>query len=77
MTLLRTCLAVALLAGCGDPAPAAKQGCDELSDWIAARLHSRGITRFELVTVDAKAENTAFGKVLGLCEGGTKMIVYP
>ena len=56
-------------------APAmARKPCEELKAEIAAKIEANGVkhSTLEVVPVD----ETADGKVVGTCDGGTKKIVY-
>jgi len=65
-------LAVGLLSLAGG-AFAAGKPCEELKAEIAAKLDAKGVSGYSLEIVD-KGEHG--GKIVGTCEGKTKVIVY-
>ncbi|MCY1391617.1 hypothetical protein D9M71_64650 [compost metagenome] len=66
-------LAVGLLSIAGT-ALAAGKPCEELKSEIAAKLDAKGVSGYTLEIVDKGSE--AGGKVVGTCEGGSKVIIY-
>jgi len=66
-------MALALLSVAGT-ALAAGKPCEELKGEIAAKLDAKGVSGYSLEIVDKGS--AAGGKVVGTCEGGTKVIVY-
>lgn len=53
----------------------AAKPCEELKTEIAAKLDAKGVKSYTLEIV-AKDDETAEGKVVGTCGGGTKKIMY-
>ena len=51
------------------------KNCEELKTEIAAKLDAKGVKSYTLTIVD-KDDQTAEGKVVGTCGGGTKKIMY-
>lgn len=66
-------LAVGLLSIAGT-ALAAGKPCEELKSEIAAKLDAKGVSGYTLEIVDKGS--AAGGKVVGTCEGGSKVIIY-
>ncbi len=50
------------------------KACEELKSEIAKKLDDKGVKSYSLEIVPK--DQTAEGKVVGSCEGGTKKIVY-
>ncbi|MDO7896713.1 DUF1161 domain-containing protein [Pseudomonas citrulli] len=53
---------------------AAGKPCEELKSEIAAKLDAKGVSGYSLEIVEKDA--AAGAKVVGTCEGGTKVITY-
>ena len=70
---LLAAIAVLLFVSVSAHAQAAKP-CEELKDEITKKLDAKGVKGYtlEIVAKDKDAE----GKVVGICEGGTKKILY-
>lgn len=66
-------LAIGLLSLAGT-AMAAGKPCEELKSEIAAKIEANGVKHYTLEAV--KKGESADGKVVGSCEGGTKELVY-
>jgi Protein of unknown function (DUF1161) len=56
-------------------APAARKSCDDLKAEIAKKLDAKGVVGYTLDAVD-KGKESADGKIVGSCDGGTKSMVY-
>ncbi len=69
----RFMLAVGLLSLAGT-AMAAGQPCEEVKAQIDAKLQAKGVSSYTLDVVDKGS--IADQKVVGMCEGGSKAIVY-
>jgi Protein of unknown function (DUF1161) len=69
-------IAAALVAGMviSGPALAQRKDCGELKGEIEAKIKANGVEKYSLDVVDKDAQ--AEGKVVGICDGGTKKIVY-
>ncbi|MDM0075533.1 DUF1161 domain-containing protein [Variovorax sp. J2P1-59] len=67
-----TLLPIVVLAFTGSASAASN--CDDLLAQIDAKIRSAGVMRFTLTTVTADA--TVSGKIVGICERGSKKIVY-
>jgi hypothetical protein len=75
MRALGTAVAVAaVLAAFPLSSAAQRKDCNDLKGEIEARIKGNGVDKFSLAIVDASAQPD--GKVVGTCEGGTKIIVY-
>jgi hypothetical protein len=66
--------AAALAAFAPGAAAAQRKDCQELKGEIEAKIRQNGVDRFSLAVVDASAPPD--GKVVGICDGGSKQIVY-
>jgi len=70
-------LTSALLLSCAyatAQAPARKP-CEDLKADITKKLEAKGVTSYSLDIVD-KGKESPDAKVVGSCDGGTKLIVY-
>jgi hypothetical protein len=61
------------LAGFSDAAPQRK-GCEDLKNEIAAKLDAKGVKNYTLEIVPS--ENVKDEKVVGMCDAGSKSIIY-
>ncbi|BBP73935.1 DUF1161 domain-containing protein [Pseudomonas gingeri NCPPB 3146 = LMG 5327] len=69
-------LAVGLLSIAGTTLAAGKS-CDELEREIKDKLEAKGVHGYSLQIVDrATGEAGANGRIVGTCEGGTKVVTY-
>jgi hypothetical protein len=66
--------AAALLLSCAALPASAKTNCESVIAQIEAKLAAKGVTKYTLLII-AKDETTEL-RVVGICEGGAKKIVY-
>jgi len=76
MQKLAAVIAVLGMSVCaaGQATPSAKKPCENLKAEIAKKLDEKGVKVYTLGVVDKGKEGD--GKVVGICDGGTKSIVY-
>jgi hypothetical protein len=75
MKAIATALAVvAVLAAFPLSGAAQRKDCEELKGEIEAKIKQNGVDRYSLAVVDVTAPPQ--GKVVGICDGGQKQIVY-
>ena len=53
----------------------ARKSCEDVKADITKKLEAKGVTSYSLDILD-KGKESAGGKVVGSCDGGTKSIVY-
>lgn len=71
---MKNLIAIAAFLLIASPVHAQVKPCEELKSEIDAKITNNGVKAFTLTVVDK--DQTADGKVVGTCEGGTKKIVY-
>ena len=75
MKKLQFCIAIATALGLSSIAHAEdKADCATLKQSIEEKMTAHGVKKFKLDVVDK--DQTADGKVVGTCDGGTHKIVY-
>lgn len=52
------------------------EDCEALRARIESKIATAGVSRFAVTVVDANANATASGQVVGSCELGTKKVIY-
>lgn len=57
-----------------EPKPARPHPCDALKAFVDAKIKARGVQYFSLDVVDSRDNH--IGRVVGVCDGGTKKIIY-
>ena len=66
-------LAFVVVSVCAQPLLATS--CDDVKSDIAKKLEAKGVTSYTLEAVP-KDQDVTDGKVVGVCEGGAKKIIY-
>jgi len=71
---MKSLIAVVASLLIASPVFAQVKPCEELKSEIDAKIKKNGVKEFTLTIVEKDAAED--GKVVGICEGGTKKIVY-
>jgi hypothetical protein len=66
----------ALILGSACAQPLLATPCEDVKGQIAQKLDAKGVKFYTLEVVSKDAEMDADSKVVGVCEGGAKKIVY-